>query len=288
MECGKVEEVDGRGAMIRFIHISDTHIGPTKDFMLQGLNSYLGFTAVLKAIKELPFKPNFIIHTGDVIADPDEKSYELFASMVRDIDIPLYYVTGNHDDSMMLKRSLSFGLKEDLMEEKLVYRFEKNDHPFLVIDGRGPREIDPHGTISDEQMNIIESQMTNDPPSPLASVGARPITIFIHFPLLPMDTKWIDRDMLLFEGEKLHQLFVKHKEKIAGVFFGHVHRGTQIIRDGIHYTSVGSTFLQFGLMPDQEVPSFEDHGRGYFNIVSIDEGKVVIKEQSVMISERLL
>lgn len=271
--------------MIRFIHISDTHIGPTKDFLLNGMNSFNGFSAVLQGIQELPFTPDFIIHTGDVIADPDVKSYELFASMVKNIDIPLYYVTGNHDDSMMLKSSQAFGPKEDLMEEKLVYRFEKNNHSFLVLDGRGPREIDPHGTISEEQINIIEGQLSTHPPSSSTSVGARPMTIFIHFPLIPMDTKWIDRDMLLFEGEKLHRLFVKHKEKIAGVFFGHVHRGTQIVRDGIHYTSIGSTFLQFGHMPDQDVPTFEDHGRGYFNIVTIDEGKAVIKEMSVMIAE---
>ncbi len=260
--------------MIRFIHISDTHIGPTEEFTLQGVNSFRGFRSVLQAIRDLPFRPDFIIHTGDVVADPDEASYELFNKMVRDVDIPLYFVTGNHDDSLMLKNAVQFGPKNDVMEDKLVYTFERNEHQFLVIDGRGPREIDPHGTISEVQIQVIESQI---------SKFQYPISIFIHFPLLPMDCKWIDRDMLLLEGERLHALFVKHREKIQGVFHGHVHRGTQTLRDGIRYQSVGSTFLQFGLMPDQEEPSFENHGRGYFNIVTIENGKMTVKEESVAV-----
>ncbi|MBP9690482.1 metallophosphoesterase [Candidatus Woesebacteria bacterium] len=260
--------------MIRFIHISDTHIGPTEEFTLQGMNSFRGFRAVLGAIQNLPFKPDFIIHTGDVVADPDEASYKLFASMVHEIDIPMYYVTGNHDDSLMLKNAVQIGTKKDLMEEKLVYSFEKDDHQFLVIDGRGPREIDPHGTISDQQMKVVESQI---------SKSQSQISIFIHFPLLSMDCRWIDRDMLLLEGEKLHALFVKHSDKIQGVFHGHVHRGTHITRDGIQYISAASTFLQFGIMPDQEAPTFENHGRGYFNMVTIENGKMTVKEESVEI-----
>ena len=257
--------------MIRFIHLSDTHIGPSKDFALQGVRTYAPFQKVLSAISSLPFQPDFIVHTGDIAADPEEKSYELFNTLVEKSTIPFYYVTGNHDDSMMVQKFLRMGEKVDLMDEKVVYRFEKNDHHFLVLDGRGPREIDPHGTVSDDQFEVIEKELSRKVP----------VSIFIHFPLLPMDCPWIDRDMLLFEGERLHELFVSHRDHIEGVFFGHVHRGMSVIQDGIRYSSVASTCLQFGLLPGQEQPSFEDHKRGYFNVVTIDEGKMVVREQSV-------
>ncbi len=260
--------------MIRFIHISDTHIGPNKDFTLQGVATFQPFEKVLKAISSLPFRPDFIVHTGDIAADPDERSYDLFNTMAKDISMPIYYVAGNHDESAMVRNFLTMGPKEDLMSDKVVYRFEMGNQRFLALDGRGPREIDPHGTISDEQFAVIEHELTTQ--------NSQPITIFIHFPLLPMDCPWIDRDMLLFEGERLHKLFAAHAEKVHGVFFGHVHRGTQVVKDGVRYCSVASTCLQFGLLPDQKQPSFEDHGRGYFNVVSIEnDGKMVVKEQSV-------
>ena len=257
--------------MIRFIHLSDTHIGPTKDFTLQGVKTFYPFQKTLEAISLLSFKPDFLIHTGDIVADPDEKSYELFNTAVENTDIPFYYVTGNHDDSAMVSNFLRMGEKEDLMGEKVVYRFEKNGHRFLTLDGRGPREIDPHGTVSDEQFAVIEKELQRE----------SPISIFIHFPLLPMDCPWIDRDMLLYEGDKLHLLFATHAEKIDGVFFGHVHRGTQVVKDGVRYSSVASTCLQFRLLPGEDKPSFEDHKRGYFNVVTIDEGKMIVRELSV-------
>lgn len=259
--------------MIRFIHISDTHIGPSKDFTLQGVQTFHPFEKVLEAISSLPFTPDFIVHTGDIAADPDEGSYALFQSAVQNISVPFYYVAGNHDDSMMVKTFLKIGEKTDLMENKVVYRYEKKGQSFLVLDGRGPREIDPHGTISDEQFEIIEKELSKD----------QPITVFIHFPLLQMDCPWIDRDMLLFEGDRLHQLFAKHKDRINGVFFGHVHRGNTVLKDGIRYCSVASTCLQFGLLPEQEQPTFEDHKRGYFNVVTIDDGKMIVREQSVQL-----
>ncbi len=263
--------------MIRFIHISDTHIGPSKDFELQGVNTYNPFQKVLEGIQSLPFQPDFIIHTGDIAADPDRQSYSLFASMVKDIHIPFYYVTGNHDESAMIKSELQIGEKEDLMTDNLVYRFEVSRRRFLVLDGRGPREIDPHGTISDEQFDIIDKELSKD----------QPLSIFIHFPLLPIDCSWVDRDMLLFEGDRLHDLFAAHAEKINGVFFGHLHRGTTVIKDGVRYSSVASTCLQFGLLPGQDQPTFEDHKRGYFNIVTIEDGKMVVKEQSVKIGKEI-
>jgi len=257
--------------MIRFVHLSDTHIGTSKEFLLHGVNTYFSFQSVLKEIQNLPFKPDFIIHTGDVVSDPDEKSYALFADMVKDISIPIYYVSGNHDDSLMIISGLHIGEREQFMQERLMYRFDISGHRFLVLDGQGPKEIDPHGTISEEQLQIIENQLTET---------KHPIIIFIHFPLLPMDCKWVDAKMLLLQGEKLHTLFVKHRDKIRGVFHGHIHRGTVNVRDGIRYQSVGSTSLQFGIMPFQEAPSFENHGRGYFNVVSIDGGGMMVREGS--------
>ncbi len=239
--------------MIRFIHISDTHIGPDPAFLLQGVNTFHSFQSVIQAIQNLPFKPEFIIHTGDVVADPDPKSYELYAQMVKEVQIPMYYVSGNHDDSQMILSGLQIGERIQLMQDKLVYSFKVSGNSFLVVDARGPREIDPHGTISEAQMDVIQSQLTNTHSL---------ITIFVHFPLLAMDCNWVDKKMLLLEGEKLHALFVEHREQILGVFHGHIHRGTINVQDGIRYQSLEVRRFNLALCLIKKPPHLKIMGKG--------------------------
>ena len=165
-----------------------------------------------------------------------------------------------------------------LSENLNSYTFNFGDDHFLTIDARGPDEIDPHGVISPEQMDILKKEL---------ETGKR-IIVFIHYPALPLDSAWFDENMLLTNGQEFHQLLVSHKKQVRGVFFGHIHRSTQTLQDGILYASVGSTAIQFYLNPDdQKMPMVESTGRGYFNIVTLDKGKTIIKSHSFANGQKL-
>lgn len=255
---------------IRFLHISDTHFGPDKDFIQHDVNTFDAFSYFLKTLKDLPFKPDFIMHTGDITANCYDKGYDLMASMVEDLGVPMYFVTGNHDRSEQIKKYLSSNNVEVLSSNLNSYRFSVGDHHFMTLDGRGPDEIDPHGVISEEQMVLLKNEFES----------GKSLTLFIHYPALPLDSTWFDENMGLTNRSEFHRLLVAHKKQVRGVFFGHIHRSTQTLQDGIVYASVGSTAIQFHLNPGQKEPIFESTGRGYFNIVSIDESKISIKAQS--------
>lgn len=277
MGSGEGQEVAGRSniqiIMIRFIHISDTHIGPAKDFTLQGVPSYPAFQTVIRAIKALPLRPDFILHTGDIVASPDGKSYALFRSLIEQIDMPVYYVTGNHDDSDDIKKYLLCGEKEDLGEAiNLSYRFIHNGIHFLILDGRGKPEIDPHGILTDAQLNILQQEL---------AASDTPLVIAIHFPALPLDSLWLDRDMLLLNGTEFHRIITPYAQRICGVFLGHIHRGMQVHKDGILYSSVGSTCVQFRNVPTDSKPVCEPIGHGYFNIVTVIPEQTMVKEYTV-------
>jgi len=255
---------------IHFLHISDTHLGPDKNFMQHDVNTHVAFSHFIKSVKDLPFNPDFIIHTGDITADCYDKGYELMASEVDSMGIPIYFVTGNHDRSIQIRNHL---MMKDIHFHSVnlnTYSFTFGDDHFLTIDGRGPDDIDPHGVISEEQMNILKTELET----------GKNLTIFIHYPALSLDSMWFDENMLITNGNEFHELLVLHKEHVRGVFFGHIHRTTQTYKDGILYASVGSTAIQFHLNPDQKEPMFESTGRGYFNIVSMDAHQVTIKQQS--------
>ncbi len=255
---------------IRFIHISDTHFGPDKDFVQRSVNSYNAFSSFLKEVKHLPFKPDFIIHTGDVTADCFEEGYKLIASVIEDLKIPMYFATGNHDTSALIKKYLPMTGAEVVSSQLNSYRFSVGDHRFFTIDGRGSDEIDPHGVISEEQMELLKKELKT----------GKQITLFIHYPALGLDSTWFDKNMLLTNGEEFHQVLVAHKDQICGVFFGHIHRSSQTLQDGILYASAGSIAGQFILLPDQKEPLFEPAGQGFFNIVTLTDSSLIIKEYS--------
>jgi len=263
--------------LARFVHISDTHIGITKDFIKRGVNSYIPAVKLVKTINSLPVAPDFVVHTGDVTAvNGEPEAYEIVKEVFSKLKYPIYYVTGNHDRSEPLMTSQTMGQKEPLTEDNTSNScfFDLNGIRFLTIDGRGPDEIDPHGVVSDKQLKALEKQIAD---------AGKPLAIFIHFPALPLDSTWLDRDMLLTNGQEFHQILTKGKDKIRGVFFGHVHRGMTQYQDGILYSSVASTFLQFTVWPGQEKSGYDKPPVGFYNYVTITPDSTLVKEHTFLI-----
>lgn len=238
---------------VYFVHISDTHIGPTKGYERHGFVSYTCTEKLVEIINRLPQKPDFVIHTGDVVTDPHPDSNRLAADLLGQIEPPIYYTVGNHDTAAAL-RHYPMGPKTDLHPTELVYRFEVKGERFLVLDGRAPDELDPHGLISDEQLEIVAAECGPDGP---------PLTIFLHFPLWPLNSPWFDENATVINGAELHSLFKKAGSRLRGVFHGHVHQPMQTVRDGILYTCVASAFAQFSAWPNLPEPTFPDDPPGY-------------------------
>lgn len=255
------------------MHISDTHIGTNRDYRLLDINTFESATKLVEAINNIPEQPDFIIHTGDVASvDGETEAYELARHLFSHLKAPIYFVSGNHDISANLIKTLEMPEKKHLTDTHEVsnsYYFTINNTTFVILDGRGPREIDPHGVISQAQLMNLKK---------LLSETMNPLVIFVHFPALSLDSTWIDRDMLLTNGNELHQILLKEKDKIMGVFSGHVHRGIIHYHDGILYSSVGSTFCQFIAWPGQELVLFDRLPVGFYNYVTIDNHSVLIKE----------
>lgn len=260
--------------MVRFVHLSDTHIGPASDFTLYGVETLPALDRLVERVNALPVAPDFVVHTGDVAASPDPQAYRLAARAMGRLSVPVYYVTGNHDRSQDLRVFLPRGQCVDLGEGEgsMAYRFDLGGHRMVVLDGRGPDTIDPHGLLPEAQLLALKEEVLH---------GHLPLTVFIHFPPVTLDSPWLDRDMLLINGDQLHEIFVQVRDRLLGVFFGHVHRGMQVLRDGVFYSSVGSPFCQFTAWPNDERPEMETGGVGCYNFVTLTPGGCLVKEHTV-------
>ena len=242
---------------VYFVHISDTHFGPMAGYSRHGHYPAPCARRMVEIINNLPQRPDFVIHSGDVVTEPNVAAYRLAAETLAPLEVPIYYAVGNHDTAAGIRRYLLMGPKENVDDDpdRLSYTFEVKGYRFLVLDARGPDEIEPNGLLPDSQLKVAAREAGPEGP---------PLTVFLHYPVLAMNSIWMDDHMLILNGEALHQALRPAQKRLRGVFFGHVHQHMQNVRDGIRYTSTASVFSQFAAWPgDADIRLDRDEPPGY-------------------------
>jgi 3',5'-cyclic AMP phosphodiesterase CpdA len=258
-----------------FVHISDTHVGPTVDYARHGYQSLPCARRVVELINTMPTRPDFVIHTGDVVTHPQEDSYKIAAETFAALDVPIYYCTGNHDTSRDIHDWLPMGPKTDCQTDRdvLSYTFDLKGGRFLVLDARAPDEMDPHGLLSEAQLAVVAREATADGP---------PLTIFCHFPALPFNSSWIDQHLLILNGDRLHALLLPARDRLRGFFYGHIHQTFHTMRDGILYASASSTFSQFTGWPNEAMVRSDHEAAPGFSTVQLLPKETVIRQHSFL------
>lgn len=260
--------------VLEVIHISDTHIGPDRSLDIRGSNVYARTEALVAAINNLPFQPDLVVHTGDVVNDPDTEAYKLSEELLSQIEAPVYYATGNHDDVPMMRDALGFGEKELLVPEsldQLCYRVggaAAEFGEFFVVDGKVPPEDGPHGHISAEQVDAVLSAIS----------GTKPVAIFLHFPLTPIGSRWIDDHLLVTNGVEFQNAVAERAgSQLRGIFSGHLHRGIQLYRDGVLQSGVSSPACEFTAGPEDDFCDFLAGGPVPFHHITFTEEATMVK-----------
>ncbi len=256
---------------IYFVHISDTHIHPDKDFEVHDRVPYRNAESLVDTLRGLSTRPDFIVHTGDVTNDGQPEAYALATQLLDTLGVPVYYAVGNHDDPDQFKE-LPMGDRTAVAEHFVSYTFDIEDERFIMLQSQGPREeIGGSGRLSAGQLDFLREQ--------IESASGR-ISIFLHHCPLHLDCDWHDDRIDLLNGDELHEALVPFADRVRGVFFGHIHRGVQIVKDGIHYASVGSPYMPLDLWPDGDANRDVDAPLP-FNFVTLTEHSTIIKEHSI-------
>ncbi len=251
--------------MIRFLQISDTHLGDTTDSLFHERNPFHYLKAVLAEVERLNLKPDFILHSGDVANNGDEAAVLLFSQEMKKFEIPIHYVVGNHDRREHLEGLLFRRAFRDMLENELTYSFVQQGVRFIVLDAWQESRID--GKLSDEALAFCRVELRS---------SSEPVVIVTHFPPVLVGSPWIDKNLLLQNGDELHALLCTFRSKVAGVLFGHLHQGLSMMKDGIGYFCCPSTVFQFHSSPqDSEMKYHEEEPPG-FQMVSVGEDRSII------------
>ena len=262
--------------MLTFLHISDTHISADPNVGAHSLfdaapHPNRGAAALVEAIRQLTFQVDFILHTGDVCANPLEENYQSALDLLLKLEQPLFLLPGNHDSA-------------DLMHE-------------ILTDGERRRVLrDDHITIMGYHLLTIDSSEAGDPLAPtlpenqierfsafFSETGDDPVLVAAHYPFLKTGVPWIDDGARIQNGERIHEILAPHRERLVGVFFGHIHQSVSSVRDGIIYTCCPSSWSNFAGYPGMQDAEADPDSPGGFNLVMIRENRTFIRRYSLSV-----
>jgi Icc protein len=254
---------------LTFIHITDTHLGPRRDFLFHGYHAARHLQRLVSLINAMPQPPDFVVHTGDLINDRSAESCAIAADILAALNVPLYLVTGNHDDRALLRKYLDAPLHPSGdPDAPLDYVFEVRGERFLVLDGHTAAVPDPLGQISPEQIAWVRDEIQRSP---------SPLTVFFHYCPFPMGLPWFDDNMLLLNGEALHAVLCAGRDRLRGVFFGHAHHNYQVMRDGVTYTCAASGIAQYAWRPWDERPQVDPDFPPSYNVMRYFPDQVIVQ-----------
>ncbi|MEM6281348.1 MAG: metallophosphoesterase [Chloroflexota bacterium] len=257
-------------AILRFVHISDTHYSPQSyDPPPSRLHPRECTHMLIEQVNALPFTPDLILHTGDVAYDPHPEIYPEARDLFTTLKAPVVYVPGNHDHSAAMQDVLMGRSPEDITQP-LYHTQAFNDVRFIFLDANSADIPPPAGEVSQAQLAWLAQQLDAHDP--------RPIVVAIHHPLMKTQfSAWYDEFMMTINGDAVHDLLKTAVDRVRGVFFGHVHQNITFYRDGIMYSGVNSSWTQFYTLPDQGMETRNDlNADPAFNVVTLtDEGTIV-------------
>ncbi len=256
--------------MLRFVHISDTHISPDPHYNHDAAQHtpLMGAKALVHELNALPFTPDFVLHTGDVAYNPDAAAYPVAREALSAIRYPTYYLAGNHDDPAALQRVM---LGAEQIKTPFDYQFEVKGVQIVCVDSNRPAEP-PGGRVSEAQLAWLEGLCR--------AQDDRPLVVATHHNVLPMGSPWWDDTMRMENGEDFHRALLPARDRIRGVFFGHVHQNIAITRDGIPYFSALSTWYQIHNYPGQLETEVDRYAAPGFNVVMITPEQTYVRRHS--------
>jgi len=255
---------------LTFVQISDSHIGTHREFEMMDRRPFDCLKRVVEVVNSFSQPPDFVIHTGDLSNDRSKKSYALAAEALEHLQVPFFAVNGNHDSRAHLRER--FGAPPHPSGDPaapLHYTFDVKGERFLVVDAWSAEVRDPLGLIDETQLAAVRAEAEQDGP---------PLTVFLHYPLFKIGSPWLDENMPIVNGELLHAALLPARERLRGVFHGHLHRSSQIVRDGIPYFGGPSTLGQYLWQPWTQKPQIDPASPPSYQMVYYTDEQVIVQQ----------
>lgn len=219
----------------RIVQISDLHLLKLRYERNAGVPPALTFQEILNDIRTLDPEPHAVILSGDISDAFSGESYFLVERMMIPLEIPYYWIPGNHDDVTLMS----------MMEKQLSVHSDK------VFDYGGRRWVLLNSVVTDEvfgrlnqsQLDLLRKALEESPDTPT-------MIVMHHQPIFVNDRV---EDIKLQNDHDFFSILDDHSQ-VQGVFFGHIHILHESERNGVKYMSSPPS-----VFPYEEINSITKH-----------------------------
>jgi Icc protein len=205
---------------INITQITDMHLFADKNQQLHGHCTYQNLSDTVDYLIASEPIPHFVLVTGDISQDESQESYQFSRKQFERLNLPVYWIHGNHDDEAKVKSVFEGST-----------RLKKLDHvstklwDFIAINTCRPGTDD--GYIDESELVNFFRKVN------LAKTQHKKIVVVMHHHPYPVSTPLVDACMLKKADHFLEK--IKQQDEIKLIICGHVHGdykihyGTQII-----------------------------------------------------------
>lgn len=241
--------------------ITDIHLFADENQKLLSLATTQSFQAVIERLQKLRPQLDLLLLTGDLSQDGTLESYERVQNLLIPLDLPTYWLPGNHDCLSVMQQVLN---SAPVSPRKA---FAQGGWNFILINSGVPGRV--HGHLSPETLDWLDFR--------LELLGNEPTLIALHHPPFAVNSDWLDASTL----QNPQELFVvlDRYPQVKLVLFGHIHQEFNRQRNGVHYLGSPSTSIQFE--PQSSSFSLDNEEPGFRLLKLYPNGSWITKIQRV-------
>ncbi len=247
---------------ITLVQLTDTHIYADDSKLMRGLNTFKTLSDVLELVKARENDMHLVVLTGDLSQDETLQSYYRLARAVSSLEVPVYFLPGNHDDQLSM-----ISCFDDFENFKKVGSIVLGSWSLLFLNSTIPGHVE--GALSEEELARLDAFLPN-------SQGTN-VLIFLHHNPIGLRSDRPDPIMLLNAADLFERL--ERYPNVKGIVCGHVHQEHTEIRNGLTMMATPSTCVQFrstetGITIDNMSP-------GYRRILLYEDGRIETTVQRI-------
>lgn len=248
-------------AVRTIVHLSDTHLLAGDRPLGGAYDATGGVAAALAAVERTGIRPDAIVVTGDLTDLGEPAAYrrlrELVEPMAEQLDAPVVWVAGNHDERPALREGL---FDEPGSETPLTAVHDLGGLRLVVLDSTVPGWH--HGLVDAAQREWLREVLAE--PAPLGTLLA------LHHPPIPSHIPFFD---ILELREQDELAAVLAGTDVRGILAGHLHYSTSGTFAGIPVSVASATCYTMNLQrPATEVNGM-DAGQS-FHLVHVYDGTI--------------
>ena len=222
---------------VKLAQVTDTHLLTDREATMRGVATWHSLRRVLACVAEK--QPDAILLTGDLAHNGDPAAYDLLYELVSALEIPAYWLPGNHDRPDIARDRLS------RVPFVTADRVELGGWNLILLDSTLATATYGEGEISPDRLQQLRLEL---------DATDRPTAIALHHHPIPMNIDWLDTIGVTNARELLAQLDrselpkksleLDHKNPVKLVMFGHTHLEFAGDRHGIQFYGTPSTCTQ--------------------------------------------